>query len=383
MSKKKQIVHIITGLDVGGAEMMLYKLLAEMKNSDYRVAVISLKDKGEIGERISALGIPVYCINMQARKLNIIGCWRLIRLFRQLKPALIQSWMYHANIMSTFARFFAARKAVLIWNIRNSLPDLSYLSKDKYRLLIRLGRHFSFLPDKIIYNAMTSAKQHEKLGYLASKTQIIPNGFLCDTFSPSLENRQVIRSEWGIDDDAILIGVVARYHEIKDHHNFIQAAAKIRQSYSGKVKFLLTGNQIDKSNKVLYDEIVANDLVQHMCLLGERDDIPHVMAALDILVSSSWQEGFSNSIGEAMACGVPCVVTDVGDSAYIVAETGVAVPPKQPDALAQACLEIIAQPKQQRETLGTQARNRILEFFTIQKIAEQYRSLYKDLITNY
>jgi len=370
-----KICHIITGLSTGGAEMMLYKLLSAADRSRFTPVVISLMDYGTLGKRIKALDVPIYTLDMVPGRSTPAALWRLIRLVRQLHPNLIQGWMYHGNIAALLAGVVASENVPVLWNIRQSLYSL----KNEKRLtafIIRLGALFSSRPVHIIYNSRLSAHQHELLGYASDRTQIIPNGFDCNRFRPSEAARLKIRNLLGLKKSAFLIGLIARWHPMKDHSNFIHAA-ELMETRGHDVYFVLAGRGVDKNNSNLMKIIQEKGLTDKMYLLGERTDVPSLMAGLDIVSSSSaWGEGFPNVVGEAMACGIPCVVTDVGDSAWVVGNTGIVIPPRDPEALANAWKWLIDLGRAGRIKLGRAARERVLEKFSLAQVVENYEQLY-------
>ncbi len=372
-----KIIYIITGLSTGGAEVMLYKLLSRIDQERFSPVVISLMDRGTWGDRIAALGIPVYTIGMQQGKPKLVNIWQLIHLVRQLKPDLIQGWMYHGNLAAQVARLFIFKQVSVLWNVRHSLSSLD-LEKPETTIIIKLCAHSSHFPKKIIYNSQNSAHQHQRSGYRFEKTCVIPNGFETDEFTPSVKARLSVRSELNIPENALLIGLIGRYHPIKDHFSFLQAAALLLKNYSN-VQFVLAGNKVDWQNQILSELIHELGLVKQIHLLGERHDIPSLTAALDIASSSSSGEGFPNVIGEAMSCGVPCVVTDVGDSAWIVSDTGKVIPPRDPEALANAWKALIDIGRDGREALGKAARARVIECFSLDSVVAQYEALYDNV----
>lgn len=372
-----KILHIITNLSRAGAEMMLYKLLSQMNREEFAHVVISLTGYGYLAERIAALGVPVFAVGMRPSTAFYPSLWRLMRLARQAAPDLVQGWQYHGNLAAQLVRGCLQSKVPVIWNIRHSIYNLA----DERRgtaLVIKLGARFSRKAERVIYVARTSALQHEALGYDASKGIVIPNGFDTEQFAPSEEARYQLRTELGLPSSALVIGSIARYHPVKDHHTFLAAAAALFQSHPG-VHFVLVGEHLDRTNVPLMRVIESLGLGANIHLLGERADIPRITAALDIAVSSSYGEGFSNVIGEAMACGIPCVVTDVGDSAFLVGEAGRVIPPRNPQALAAAWAELIEMGRDARMMLGLRARQRIQENFSLPTIAARYAQLYRDI----
>ncbi|MEA3397558.1 MAG: glycosyltransferase [Chloroflexota bacterium] len=208
---------------------------------------------------------------------------------------------------------------------------------------------------------------------------VIPNGFDLNLFKPDLEGGPLIRQELRISEDTILIGMVGRFDPQKDHLNFIKAAALLQKRIKD-VHFLLCGDDITWKNRKLSKWINEAGLPEHFHLLGRRNDVPRIMTALDIASSSSYGEGFPNVVGEAMTCGTPCVVTDVGDSALIVGDTGIVVPPKDSNDLALAWKELIEIGKDKRQKLGDDARLRIRDNFSLTSVVKRYEGLYKCVI---
>lgn len=373
-----RIEHVITGLRTGGAEMMLLKLLSAA-DSDFDSTVVSLADGGAVGPRISALGVPVHALKMNRSTPNPTKGLALMRLTRRIRPQLIQGWMYHGNVMASWARLGATGRVPVLWNIRQTVYDLAR-ERRVTAMVIRIGAILSRFPAAIIYNSHTSARQHEALGYRQDKRVIIPNGFDCSLFRPNQEARDKIRHELGVPSDAVLIGLIARYHPMKDHAGFLRAAGRLAGSTPG-VRFLLAGTGVHLDEPALAKLIQEAGLDGRVFLLGECSDTASLNAALDIACSSSaWGEGFSNSVGEAMACGVPCVVTDIGDSAFLVSETGLAVPPNDVEALASAMADLTSLESQCRRRLGEAARRRIQAEFSLESVVRRYEELYREHI---
>jgi glycosyltransferase involved in cell wall biosynthesis len=377
-----RVMHVITGLSTGGAETMLLKLLSAASQRMEHV-VVSLGDEGTIGPRIAALGVPVHCLGLKRNAPNPFRALSILPLAQRIAPQLIQGWMYHGNLMASLAavalRKTAPRNVLgqkpVLWNIRQTVYDLR---RERWLTakLIRQGARLSSGPAAIIYNSQTSASQHEELGYRAEKRVIIPNGFDCQVLRPDEAARKAVRAELGITDDTVLVGLVARYHPMKDHVGFLKAAALVVQSHP-QTRFVLVGAGVSSTQPELAEGIQQNELGDRVILLRERSDIPRLNNAFDIGCSASaWGEGFSNSIGEAMACGVPCAVTNVGDSAYIVADTGFVAPPRASEALAEAIGRLIEIGQPGRQQIGAKARKRIETEFSLSAIVEKYESLY-------
>jgi glycosyltransferase involved in cell wall biosynthesis len=365
-----KITHIITDLDTGGAEVMLCKLLSSLHNDAVNSMVISLMGRGKITEQIEALGVRVETLDLEQGERP---GWRTVKKLRQFmrafNPDIVQGWMYHGNIVATVAVFLfdpMCRKVKLFWNVRQTLYDINN-EKIQTRWLIVLGRWLSFFPHSIIYNSNLSAEQHCNVGYSVKKTKIIPNGFDLQKFRPDQNRRQQLREELRVAESVLLVGHISRLHPMKDHATLLRAIERVVEGLSDinskqEVLFLLIGHGVTS-------ELSKNPAIR---FLGERVDVPRIMSALDIVVSSSaWGEGFPNVIGEAMASKVPCVVTDVGDSAYIVGKYGRVCSVGDDQCIASSLLQLIEN-KQERKTAGKQARKRIKENYSMDKIKKEY-----------
>ncbi|MCF8111441.1 MAG: glycosyltransferase [Desulfobacteraceae bacterium] len=375
-----EIMHIITGLSTGGAETMLYKLFSGIDKSRFQCRVVSLTDKGPLTNQIKDLGIPVTALNMPRGIPAPKGLWKLIRLIRRGRPAIVQTWMYHSDLIGAIAGRIGSR-APIIWNIRHSNLD-PRANKKTTILTARACALFSGrLPEKIICCSESSRRIHAGIGYEKSKMTVIPNGFNLEAFRPDKEARLSVRKELGISKDALLLGMVARFDPQKDHATFVRAA-KTLTDWGTKAYFLLCGKDVDRDNPMLCKWIRDAGLSERFFLLGPRTDIPRLTVALDLAcLSSAFGEGFPNILGEAMACEVPCVATDTGDSAAIVGDTGRIVPPKDPHAFAGACKELLDSDFETRAQLGFKARKRIEKHFELSKIINKYEALYQEIMT--
>jgi glycosyltransferase involved in cell wall biosynthesis len=371
---KIRLVHIITGLKTGGAEMMLYKLLSHIDRNKFDCQVISLTDKGVIGPKIEALGIPVFSVGMRNGLPAPIGFFRLVNQLKKHQPDIVQTWLYHADFLGGLAAKLIGVKKI-IWNIRNSNIDAS-INKWHTRMTARVcGLSSSWLADAIISNSERATQVHQALGYKKALFHQIGNGFDLARFCPDDTAKSALCKQLDVPEETQLIGLVARFDPQKNHQNFIKAAGFIAKKIVN-IRFILVGTDIDRHNKQLQKWIEETRYSDHFLLLGERNDIPHINAALDIACSSSLGESFPNAIGEAMACCVPCLVTDVGDLKKLVGDTGFVVPTNDPEALANATIELLNKPETVRQNLGKLARQRIEKSFSIKLIVSEYEQLY-------
>ncbi len=381
---KTKILYVITGLGTGGAEMMLYKVLSRIDRDKFAPEIVSLIDRGTFGDRFETLDIPVHTINMPVGIPTPNGLVKLVKLINSVQPDLLQGWMYHGNIAAQIGNLLAQRQVPVCWSIHHSIDSLA---KEKFTLasLIRLTIWLSHYISKIVFSSQRSKQQHEALGYAANKTQLIHDSFDVSRFQSLPEARNQIRQTLDLSEDTLLIGSIARYHPMKDHANFLRAAALIASDYP-QLHFLLIGSDVTLKNSTLAALIEDLQIKDRVHLLGERRDIPQLAAALDIFTSSSaFGEAFPNVIGEAMSCEVPCVVTNIGDSSYIVGDTGLTVPPKNPGALADGWRQLLNLEPSARTALGKQARQRILQEFSLDaanSAVHQYENLYTNLLFN-
>jgi len=370
-----RILHIITGLSTGGSERALYNVLSGGLSDRHESVVISLRDEGTYGPLIRLLGVPVYCLHIQRGFPSIHAIYRLRVLVHELQPDWIQGWMYHGNLAATLAWGFGHKQSMVAWNIRQCLYELAN-EKILTRQVIRANRVLSGKADIILYNSHLSKVQHEVFGFTATHGRVIPNGFDTKSLRLLSHKRNDVRKQLGLPEDVLVVGHVARFHPMKDHANFLHAAVRVAQ-INPKAHFILVGHNVTRQNTTL-SSILPLELEERFLFLGERPDVYEIMTAMNLLCSSSaWGEAFSNVLGEAMALGIPCISTDIGDSGHIVGETGLIVPPQNPDALAQGILELLSVSESYLIDLGQRARARIEANYALPKIVSQYAELYE------
>jgi len=369
------IAHLITGLQTGGAETMLAKLVGSMDTTRFRNIVISMTDGGSIATELSTSGVRILSLQMRRGVADPRGLTRLLQVLREEKPDVLQTWLYHADLMGALAGRLAGVPRV-VWNLRCSdmnRPNYRWLSRHLPLLLARL----SGMPDAVIVNSGAGRAVHERYGYRPRAWQLIPNGFDVARFHPDPEARGRFLAEHGLPDDAFLIGLPARLDPMKDHCTFLAAATDFACKHP-QARFVLMGSGLQAQNPRIRRLITACNLDGRVLLLGERRDIDRILPSLDLVtLSSAFGEGFPNVLGEAMACGVPCVSTDVGDAAAIVGDTGTIVAPRDPVALAVAWQQMMALGPEGRAALGADARRRIERHFSLSIVAAQYEAFYE------
>ncbi len=371
-----KVLHVITSLNDGGAEGVLYRLCHYDTSTSH--IVVCLMDEGKYGPLLRKDGIELFCLNMSAGKVSFSALWSLYKYIRLIKPDVVQTWMYHADFIGGIISRFAGIKSVF-WNIRQSGFDKDK-SKKSTIILAKLCAHLSgILPKGIICCAHKAARLHSDLGYKSSQMTVISNGYDLNFFSVNDLLACEFRSELMIDPKTLLLGMVGRFHPQKDHFGLLRALSIVKSSIQD-FKFVLVGLDLNRNNRRLNNEINYFGLEQNILLLEQRVDIPLVMNGIDInVLSSAFGEGFPNVIAEAMACGTPCVATDVGDSAFIVGNTGWIIPPSNPQALANAILRAVEEKQTKKQTWSARkvaCRNRIKEHFGIETFIRNYHKVW-------
>jgi glycosyltransferase involved in cell wall biosynthesis len=363
----------------GGAEVMLQKVVQGLASRGYDQTVVSLTSLSRIGEELTESGIPVVALGGRGGILLPQHAAKLLGVYRRMRPELVHTWMYHANVVGHLLLGLNGHRArpALVSSVRGAL-HAAREQKFSLRMVRRLDARLSGSADAVVFNSRRSAEQHRAIGYAMERATVIPNCFDPTLFRPNPAERERIRRELGCD-NALLVGLVARFDRMKDHRTFL-AAAGVVAARDPRCAFLLAGRGCDPGNAQLADWIGQYGLVGRAHALGERSDIHAIQAALDLAVCSSISEGFPNAIGEAMACGVPAVVTDVGDCAVLVGDTGKVVVPRDPLALAGALLEMTALPAHVRIAMGARARERVIREFPTGRIVDMYIEVYRSCV---
>jgi len=328
--------------------------------------VISLTGRGQLGQQLEDDGIAVFDLGMARSRPSLAGILRLVRLIRRYRPRIVQSWMYHADLLSALALRCSGRwyDTPLIWGVRCSNMDLARYPRG-LRRVVRFCALLSSLPDVIVFNAEAGLEFHRKLGYKPHRTQVIDNAIDTDTFQPDRALRNVVRDELGISPGVPLLAHVARVDPMKDHATFFEALTRLND-----VEALVIGHGTEK--------LPAQRGVH---CLGHRDDVARLLSACDLIVSSStFGEGFSNALAEGMAAGLPAVTTDIGDAARIVGSAGLVVPHSDAAAMAAAIQLLLGESMTVRLARRLEARDSIEKRFTVQRAVAAYDDLYAALI---
>lgn len=373
------VLHVITGLDDGGAEGVLTRLCLSSRNAHN--VVISLTDEGKYGAVLRKHGVEVYAIGMKRGFLNFGRIFQLISTIRSVNPDLVQTWMYHADLIGGLTAKLAGVRRVF-WGIRHTT-----LEKGKAKrltiIIARICALLSYLlPEKIICCANKAKEVHEALGYCSKKLMVIPNGYDLSKLKPDGNDRAKIRREFNLTEDMLLFGMVGRFAPQKDHANLLRALSSVSENgYS--FRCLLVGSGLTIENFSLINQAKQLGIQHKLIFAGPRLDIPNIMNALDVhILSSCSGEGFPNVLAEAMACGTPCAATDVGDAAEIIGSTGIVCRPGSPDELAESIQALIFdkcyRPKDWVDR-KMQCRERISRFYALERIVECYESAWSSV----
>jgi glycosyltransferase involved in cell wall biosynthesis len=373
-----KVLHSITGLNVGGAEIMLARFLGRSDGKLYPPGVLTLMKPGAIAKNIEALGLEVETLGMAESSIKLKDFRELRRMMVKTKPDLVHGWMYHGNAAASIGSLISLRFVPVIWSIHHSVSDIA-AEKPMTRRIIRLLARLSRRTAMISYCSKISADQHEALGFDASKRRVIPNGIDCAVFKPSSESRSKLQRLLGVPENRQIIGNVARFHPMKDQANFVRAAAELLRK-GMDVQGLIIGSGHEEDGPV---RRTARELgiAERITILGARDDIPALLPGLDAYcLSSAWGEAFPLAVTEAMACGTPAVVTDVGDCGWLVGDTGKVVRPNDKDALAGGLAELLALAPESRRELGLKARQRVIENFSLEHYVSSHEALYREAL---
>ena len=378
MQRKIRICHVILSLDsIGGAERMLMRLLLANPESADKKLVLVLCRAGAWGEQLRSIGVTVHELNMQSFLDTPRILFRLITYIREFHPNIVQTWMYHSDLLGGLAAYFSGCSNI-IWGIRRT--SLSLCDSKSTLLVMELCALLSrLIPKKIISVAEAGRKAHVAVGYSASRMVVIPNGFDFSNLTATAAQRKALREACGFSDDELVIGCLGRFHHAKGQDNFVKAAAIVAQSHP-KIRFMMVGKDCDANNAKLMGWIHEHNLQDLFVLLGERHDVPICLAAMDVFCMPSHTEGFPNGLGEAMTMGLPCVATDVGDTAVLAGDTVSLVPAGNAQALAQALLTVLALSPEQRYQMGLNAKTRVIAEFSIEKACERFNTVYHDIV---
>jgi glycosyltransferase involved in cell wall biosynthesis len=382
------IVHVIGTLELGGAQATLWKLITHMDPQRFQHVVVCAFEAGPFAERLEAIGVPVHDLGMRhgnqppglkRRLLRVLkspfAVTKLVRLLRSVDPDLVITWGYHVDILGLLAA--APAGVPVVWTVFSSFnPFFGRFVMTINKAAVQLSR----FPVAIVTDSEAGRKWHIQLGYRARQWQVIPSGFDVAQFTPDASARDAIRQELGLSTSTPLVGLVGRFNPVKGHQTFVEAAGLLgREDLT--VHFVLVGPGVTPENAELQAWVAGSGLGERIHLLGERTDIPRVTAALDIATCASYSESSPHVVGEAMAAGVPCVTTDVGDAAIMVDDTGLVIPPRDAPAMVAAWRDLLTLSPDRRRALGQRARSRIEEHYSLLGAVAKYETLCDEVAT--
>ncbi|ADC71128.1 glycosyl transferase group 1 [Thioalkalivibrio sp. K90mix] len=371
-----KILHVINGLGQGGAERQLGNLLRAAPDAG---AVFALKEPGVMAGDIRAQGIPVYTGRLR-NPLSTGWIAALRRALAAYQPDGVMGWMYHGNLAASLTRRLGYQGPVF-WNVRHSVHDLAH-EKRGTRWVIRTGAWLSRYPARIVYNSATAAAQHEALGFAADRRVVLPNGFDLARFHPAPDATPGLRAQLGIGADTWLLGMVGRAHPMKNHAGLVAALAHLVRG-GVDVHCVMVGTGVSADDNPLAQAIREHGMDRHVTLLPPTPEPEALYPGLDLLVlPSRWGEGFPNVVGEAMACGRPAVVTDIGDAARVVGSTGFVAASPEPQDLADAIVRAIGQGRERLHALGGEARARMESHYALEAVAARYQTLFRDAMAH-
>lgn len=363
-TKSPQLWLLIRSLDHGGAQRQVIALACGLHARGWPVSVACFYVGGAYTQILRNAGVPVLDLGKHGRW-DVFGVlFRLWKLLRRKRPDIVYSFLPTANLLALAMRcaFPSMRVA---WGVRSTNVDLScydWLEKITYWLECRTA-HFA---DLVIANSEAGARLRIAQGFPAQNMRVIPNGIDTERFCFDRSGRQRVRDEWGVADHEVLVGLVARLDPMKDHPTLLRAAALLAQR-DPRWRFVCVGAGPADYTLAMHELCKHLGLSERVIWARARDDMAATYSALDIATSSSsFGEGFPNAVAEAMACERFCVVTDVGDSARIVADLGVVVPPGQPSALADGIEHVLRQSREVSQSVGTALRQRIADRYSVE-----------------
>jgi glycosyltransferase involved in cell wall biosynthesis len=380
--RRPRVVHVINALGVGGAETMVARLVGPKGAARFEHRVLPLIEGGGIASRVRDAGALSEALGVDGAANLLTSPVRLAGRLRRLRPDIVQGWLIQGNLAATVGVRLGRVDAPVLWNVRWALYDMEN-ERRRTRALMALSARLAPHQDRIVFNSRLAVTQHAAIGFPPDRARLIPNGFDLEALRPDPEARASVREELRIPASASVIGMLARHHPMKDHAVSLRAAARVVER-GVDAEFVYAGPDVDAANAPLNQLVRELGLTDRVRLLGERHDVARLYASFDLYWMSSWArgiaEGFPNVVAEAMACGVPCVATDVGDAAWIIGDTGRVVPPRDPAALGDAAADFIGHGAETLRRSGLEARARIARDFSLAAAVEAYEALYTEVL---
>ncbi len=376
-SARTKVLHVITGLNVGGAETLLCRLIEQTDPARFEHSVVCLESRGTLAGRIEKSGARLDCLGMKGAAGVPAAIWKLSRLIRRQKPDAMHTWMYHADFVGGLASKLAGGPPVA-WSLHHA--DLTPVGmKRSTRMVARaLSWLSSRVPARIISCSNDSVKKHAEFGYDVSKADVIFNGADCERFHPDAAAAAAIRAELGIPVDALVIGKTSRFHSTKDWESYCEGVLLLQQRRPD-VHVIGCGQGVNPDQPLFQSLLARSPRPENLHILGTRSDMPAIYAAMDLFVINSLAEAFPLSLGEAFACGIPAVATDVGDCREILGTCGRMVPLSDPAALATAIDDLLSLPRETRLAMGAEARRRVETLYSFPATLRRYEQAYEAL----
>lgn len=367
-----KICHVITSLDIGGAELVLYRLLLAQPELKNDVMVISLTKVGRVGEQLQQAGFTVISLQAIGALSLISAVYKLAVIFKKNKPDIVQSWLYHADLVASLSAVLG-RAPHVIWGIHTcQLPK----RKPMTRLIMKsCALLSSVIPERIVCVAEAARQLHICNGYQAAKLTVIPNGFNLADYQSSTEYKSLCRKRLGIAENVLCVGVIGRWHPDKGQDIMLNAISLLQDRFP-EVIFIFAGRGCDSSNEAFLSLVRHCPLPQNIIALGERSDITDILQALDVFCLPSRTEAFPLALGEAMCASLPVVATDVGDVRYMTGDLAPLVEKDNIEQLATGLVEMLACTVAERKSLGKKLQQRASTFFSIESMVENYQELY-------
>ena len=360
--QKPTMVHVITNFaGVGGAEMMLARLIQQTQDQ-YNHVIIALIKTSEVYAETLAQCQSYYALGWNG--LNTLGTIAKLRhLLKSIAPKTVQCWMYHANVLTSLSCIGFSPKPEIFWGIHHSLasPKEESLST---KVALVMSKVLAAQPKGVIYCAHSSLQQHQRFGLKNNNAQVIANGVFLDNFQPNPELHE-----------PCVIGFAGRYHTAKGYPYLFATLAKLKDQ---PIIFKIAGSGASLENpevKALFEQYQLDKNKVH--LLDQVSDMPAFYQSVDAFLMTSITEGFPNVLVEAMASGLPCISTDVGDAKYIVDQLGAIVPPRDPEALANAILDYVHSSQAEKLQLKQASRARVEQHFSIESVSQQYLEMWR------
>ncbi|PKN06773.1 MAG: group 1 glycosyl transferase [Deltaproteobacteria bacterium HGW-Deltaproteobacteria-8] len=387
MNERLKVMHVITGLNLGGAETWLLRLLSRLPAERFDSHVVSLLDGGELSGAIRSLGVPVTSLGMGRGVPDPRGLVRLARLMRAQRPQVVQTWLYHADLLGLLAARWSGCGAAVSWGLRCAYMDLARYGLGT-RMTLSACVALSGWPEAVTANSQAGADHHLALGYRPRRLVVLENGVDGGRFRPDVEARARLRREWGLSQSTPLIGLVARVDPMKGHAVFCRAAAELSRTRPD-ARFLFCGEGTEPGAAELDALIAQHGLAGSAVRLGRREDMAQVYAALDVLALPSLGEGFPNAVLEALSCAVPCACLDAGDARAMCGPGGLVAPPalSGPEAteadragyLSQALRELLRLSPAARAEMGRQGREHVLARYGLEQAVERWAAHFESL----